>query len=122
MLACLAWPTQMSTRWEKTPLWTNYFNSGYVLANLFLLLFYRRSDGQNSVYNGKATTTLSPAGVLAMSDVPIPADIRNLPVPDRIELATKIWESVVEDNAAVGLSEEHKNQKGVGHLFPPISR
>ena len=43
-----------------------------------------------------------------MSDVPIPADIRNLSVADRIELATKIWESVAEDNATVGLSDEHK--------------
>jgi len=51
---------------------------------------------------------LSPVGVLAMSDVPIPADIRNLSVVERIELATKIWESVAEDNAAVGLSDEHK--------------
>ena len=43
-----------------------------------------------------------------MSDVPIPSDIRNLPVADRIELATKIWESVAEDKAAIGLSDEHK--------------
>ena len=43
-----------------------------------------------------------------MSDVPIPPDIRNLPVADRIELATKIWESVAEDSATVGLSDEHK--------------
>jgi len=43
-----------------------------------------------------------------MSDVPIPANIRDLPVPDRIELATKNWESVVEDSATVGLSDEHK--------------
>ena len=43
-----------------------------------------------------------------MPNVPIPPDIRNLSVADRIELATKIWESVAEDNASVGLSEEHK--------------
>ena len=43
-----------------------------------------------------------------MADIPIPADIRNLPVADRVELATKIWESVAEDNASVGLSKEHK--------------
>ncbi|QEG39102.1 addiction module protein [Roseimaritima ulvae] len=43
-----------------------------------------------------------------MSDVPIPSNIRNLPVADRIELAPKIWESVAEDKAAIGLSDEHK--------------
>lgn len=43
-----------------------------------------------------------------MSDVSIPANIRSLPVADRIELATKIWESVTEDNAKVGLSKDHK--------------
>ena len=43
-----------------------------------------------------------------MSDLSIPPGIRNLPIADRIELAMKIWESVAEDNATVGLSDEHK--------------
>jgi putative addiction module component (TIGR02574 family) len=43
-----------------------------------------------------------------MSDVPIPPSIRNLSVADRVELVTRIWESVAEDTATVGLSDEHK--------------
>ena len=43
-----------------------------------------------------------------MPDVPIPPDIRNLSVADRVDLATKIWESVADDAKTVGLSEEHK--------------
>lgn len=41
-----------------------------------------------------------------MSD--IPESIRRLPVPDRVALATKIWESVAEDAAQGGLSDEHR--------------
>ena len=47
-------------------------------------------------------------GGIFMPDIPIPPDIRNLSVADRVELATKIWESVADDAKTVGLSEEHK--------------
>tara|TARA_R110002049_G_scaffold2750_9_gene22394 strand:+ start:72974 stop:73198 length:225 start_codon:yes stop_codon:yes gene_type:complete len=43
-----------------------------------------------------------------MPDTPIPADIRNLSIADRVELATKIWESVADDAKTIGLTEEHK--------------
>lgn len=43
-----------------------------------------------------------------MPDIPIPPEIRNLSVADRVELVTKIWESVADDAKTVGLSEEHK--------------
>ncbi len=41
-----------------------------------------------------------------MSEQSLPQGILNLPVADRIALATKIWESVADD--AVQLSAEHK--------------
>lgn len=38
----------------------------------------------------------------------LPADIRNLSVEDRVELATAIWDSVAEDAVLPTLSEEQK--------------
>lgn len=44
-----------------------------------------------------------------MSDgLQIPTDIRNLPIADRVELATRIWESIAEDNAKICFTEEHQ--------------
>ncbi|MCC7337851.1 MAG: addiction module protein [Pirellulaceae bacterium] len=42
-----------------------------------------------------------------MSTTELPADILALSIPDRIELAIKIWDSV-GDEAATDLSNEHR--------------
>lgn len=42
-----------------------------------------------------------------MSDVQLPNEILNLSVDDRMELVTKIWESIAEDRATRPLSDAH---------------
>ncbi len=42
-----------------------------------------------------------------MSQADIPADILAMPVADRIELVSKIWDSIADD-AAIGLSDDHR--------------
>jgi|GEM_PF-2484683 len=42
-----------------------------------------------------------------MSDVQLPSEILKLSVDDRMELVTKIWESIAEDGATRPLSDAH---------------
>jgi len=42
-----------------------------------------------------------------MSDVQLPNEILKLSVNDRMEIVTKIWESIVEENAMHPLSDAH---------------
>lgn len=39
---------------------------------------------------------------------PLPPDIRQLPIPQRLQLAEQIWESVVEDEKSFQLTEAQK--------------
>lgn len=40
----------------------------------------------------------------------LPSEIRSLPVPDRIQLAGQIWDSIVEDEQAFELTPAQKEE------------
>jgi len=43
-----------------------------------------------------------------MTQSSLPTEIRNLPIPERVQLAEQIWDSIVEDEQAFELTESQK--------------
>jgi len=43
-----------------------------------------------------------------MTHLPLPAQIREMPVPDRVALVEQIWDSIVEDEAGFELTDNQK--------------
>jgi putative addiction module component (TIGR02574 family) len=43
-----------------------------------------------------------------MTQFPLPPEIRFLPVPERIILVEQIWDSIVEDNESIALTDAQK--------------
>ena len=43
-----------------------------------------------------------------MTQTPLPAEIRSLPIPERVHLAEQIWDSIVEDEQAFELPDSQK--------------
>jgi putative addiction module component (TIGR02574 family) len=44
----------------------------------------------------------------AMPQSPLPSEIRNLPVPERVALVEQIWDSIVEDESQFQLTDAQK--------------
>jgi putative addiction module component (TIGR02574 family) len=42
------------------------------------------------------------------NDLSLPAEIRQLPVPERIDLVERIWDSIVEDQSRFELTDAQK--------------
>ena len=49
-----------------------------------------------------------PRRIDAMSQSSLPPEIRQLPVSERLDLVERIWESIVEDQGELGLTEAQK--------------
>lgn len=45
-----------------------------------------------------------------MSNTSLPAEIRQLPVRDRLALAEQIWDSIIEDDASFELSAARESE------------
>lgn len=43
-----------------------------------------------------------------MAQSPLPPEIRQLPIPERIDLAERIWDSIVEDGGELELTQAQK--------------
>ena len=45
-----------------------------------------------------------------MAQIPLPPEIRSLPIPDRLQLVEQIWDSIVQDEKAFEMTDRQKSE------------